>query len=445
MMRLLVLVLLSLGWTGSAFGQPLSGVWHGRLEAGSTDLRMELELLAQDEGLQASLISLDQGGARIPASAAERDGTRLRLTFNSIAARYEAEVMQTRLSGVFVQGGEEFDLEFVRGRFDGERAPGAVMDRPGDDVFVDGAVRLAGTLLRPDTPGAAPGVVLLNGSGSQDRDSTVAGQPGFALLAEALAAEGIVTIRMDDRGVGQSDPVPPDSPSDLARDAAHALAFLRGQPGVDPACTGFVGHSEGALIAFLAAGQHSDPAFIVSLAGMTGRLQDILVEQGEALNRAMGATEEQIGANRAMQEAVFAAIENAAPGEAGQEIERTMLANGVAAQVAAQQARIWGQTYVVEHFKLEPRAAFARYEGPVLAYYAEHDLQILPGPNRRRLEAAREGLPTRIEILPGLNHLFQESETGLPAEYATRGHAMAPTARETISQGVAVWARQACD
>lgn len=453
-MRLLLALIVTLAMAPACSETAPSpeGVWRGALETPAGALRLELEIEAEADGLAAVLVSLDQGGARLRADEAVFDTAEASLTavFSALGARYEAQLAIDRLDGVFTQGGAQLPLVMERGRFgpateDSDPQTGPDTDI---DIIVQAQARLEGALRLPEGEGPFPAALLLSGSGSHDRDVTIAGQPIFAVLAEALSDAGIASLRLDGRGVGGSQALAADSPYDLAGDAAAALSVLAARPEIDAACTGLIGHSEGSLIAFLAAEAGAEPAFIVALAGMFATMEATLYEQAEAMNRATGADEDQIAANRALQTAVFAAMRGAtadsAPQTAPDAIAAALTAHGLDETAARQQGAIWGQAYALTALDLDPADAVAAYHGPVLAVFAGRDLQVLEAPNTARLDAARAGLDTRIVTVEGVNHLFQEAQTGLPVEYATAVHPMAPTALAAIGRETADLAAGAC-
>lgn len=424
-----VLAAMALCSAAQARDERFAGAWNGELDVGAAQLRLELRVTENADGYGAVMVSVDQGGAQIPASQLNFDGDTIEVIMSAMGARYTAALEDGALVGIFHQGGAEFPLVMARGAVEAagpELAPGE------REVLVDAGVRLAGTLRLPDGEGPHPAVLMLNGSGSQDRDMTIGRHRVFAVLAEAYAQAGIASLRLDDRGMGGSDATPASGPRELGADAGAALAFLRAAEGIDGGCIGISGHSEGGIIAFLTP-DDAQPDFILMLAGQAGTLEDTLLEQGEVINRAMGAGDDVVEATRARQLAMLEALRSAAPGETLQAVEAAFLGQGLPANVAAQQAQIWGQPYVQAADQLDPAEALAGFEGPVTAIFAANDLQVLAQANAQRVEAARGGLPTHILTLEGTNHLFQASETGLPNEYTTAPHAMAPEALERIA------------
>jgi pimeloyl-ACP methyl ester carboxylesterase len=220
------------------------------------------------------------------------------------------------------------------------------------------------------------------------------------------------------------------------------MAALRDRAGLS--CTGFAGHSEGGLVALLAAPE-AQPDFIVSLAGMHMSMEQTLYDQAAALIRAEGGGDAQVAANRRLQDAMFAVLRDAAPGaDTTEALETALLEAGAPAPLAAQQARIWGQPYAAASFQVDPAAAARAYEGPVLGVFGEFDLQVLPEPQSEALEATRPGLATQTVILPGVNHLFQETRTGAASEYGSADHPLSQAAFDEIAARTAALAMQAC-
>lgn len=442
-MRLLALVALLL-LPSAALAQGvedarLQGVWHGTLDTGGTQLRLELEIGAE----ASTLISLDQGHARIAASAASVDGDALSIAFAPTQIAVQVTLPDTdTLSGTFIQGQGRLPITLVRGPTPQE-PPIETIGTDIDVSIMSGPVNLAGSLRLPEGEGPFPAILLLNGSGAQDRDSTVAGHRVFGVLADALAARGIASLRLDDRGVGGSEAVAPASPYDLGRDAAAALRTLRADASVNGSCTAMLGHSEGGLVAVLAA-QEERPAFIITLAGMAGTMADTLYEQSEALILAAGGGQAGADANRALQDAVFDVMRTTPAAEVPAAIEAALVENGFPAEGARQQGAVWGQPYAIAALDLDPTEALAAYDGPVHAFFGERDLQVLAEPNAARLLAAREGLPTEITVIEGVNHLFQDAETGLPDEYAAAPHAMSPRALDAFADAAEDLIAQAC-
>lgn len=275
---------------------------------------------------------------------------------------------------------------------------------------------LAGTLTVPAGDGPFPAVVLISGSGPSDRDESLPGvalRP-FARLALELAAEGVATLRYDDRGVGKSTGDFLSATSfDLADDARAALEHLAASAMIDRDRIGFLGHSEGGMIAPHAAVGNDRVAFVVSLAGtaVTGyevfseQLRQALASLPEAEREA--AFDEQIRSLDLVIAQDWPAIEAMLTAEEGATPER--VAQGMVYY------RGWLRTFVTH----DPAEDWRSIDQPVMALFGGRDVQVGVDLNRPALEAALEHNPDiTIMTLPTANHLFQDATTGAPDEYA---------------------------
>ena len=417
-----------------------AGDWAGVLDAGVRTLDLELEIDLEGEEPSIILISVDQGGARVPMDIVRFDGANLHFSTPGMALQYDGVLEDGVITGTFNQGGLNAPLVFERLAERQDEASAADVYGEGEVVEValaDG--HLEGVITTPDAPRA--GLVLISGSGPQDRDGNIAGQPVYAAIADALAEAGMASLRYDDRGVGGSQAPAPLSPAELAEDAVRAMDVLKAQTGLS--CMGYLGHSEGGYLALLAA-NGSDADFVISLAGQHQDMETLLYDQSEALIRASGQDEAAVEANRERQTAVFEAIANAAPGEAPAAIEAALIETGLPEAFARQQGAMWGQPYAVAMFAGDPAAAAADFNGPVLGLFGERDLQVLPENAQAALLQARGDKPTRTVIVPGVDHIFEDSETGAPQEYGAAGHALSPTAWAMLVEETRTLIDQAC-
>jgi fermentation-respiration switch protein FrsA (DUF1100 family) len=315
-------------------------------------------------------------------------------------------------------------------------------------------VRLAGTLTLPEGGGPFPAVVLISGSGPQDRDSELFGHRPFLVLADFLTRRGIAALRSDDRGVGESGGVFAEATTaDFADDARAAVQYLRARPDIRRDAVGVVGMSEGGLVAPIVAGTPGTVDFAVLLGAPGVRGDQVLFQQAALIARAMGAPEPQIDYNRRVQAELFEAIvaEEDAAARAGrmEAVLRAQFAAVPDAERAARgltraaedewirsQLRTMGGPWFRFFLMYDPLPALREVRVPVLAVTGGRDLQVPPDPNLARVEAAlREGGNADVTavVLPGLNHLLQNARTGVPAEYAEIPETMSPEAMERIA------------
>jgi pimeloyl-ACP methyl ester carboxylesterase len=427
-----------LGVAGALFvtglgAQSVDGIWQGTLDAGRERLRIILRLA----GGAGTVQSVDEGKL-LPAVILRPAPGMVRLEMESIGAVFEgaADSAGTILKGEWRQSGASLPVAFHKV----EREPDAV--RPQDPrrpfpyrekevTVASGEIRLAGTLTLP-RGGKAPAVLLIGGSGPQDRNGSIAGHRPFLVIADYLTRRGIAVLRLDDRGVGSSTGNLEDATTaDLASDAFAAAQFLRSREELDAKRIGLIGHSEGGLVAALAAARSPAPAFVCLLATPALPGDRILALQNDRILLAMGATAEAAAVNRKLQQSLIEAVRGGVtdPGEIRSRFDKivaeTPEEQRAAAAALAGRAETQLEAALTPWFRFfltyDPRPALERLRVPVLAIAGANDLQVPPRENLPELVKALEaaGNPNyRVIKLPGLNHLMQPSESGSPAEYS---------------------------
>ncbi len=449
----------------------LVGAWSGVLQSpAGQQLRIRVDFTLVDGNPAATMTSVDQGNAQIPVASVTLDGAAVALAMPIIQGGYEGTLAAdgASIEGTFRQAGVEMALLLER-MTDEEEA--TATRRPQDPVEPypyrvdavsypnpEGGHTLAGTLTLPDGEGPFPAVILISGSGPQDRDEALAGHRPFLVLSDHLTRRGIAVLRFDDRGVGESTGDFASATSlDFASDVRAGVAWLKTRTDVDASAIGLAGHSEGGLIAPLVAVESDDVAFIVLMAGPGITGEQILYAQGALIARAQGATEEQIARNRAQQERIFAILGAEPDSERAREQVEAVVREQIAALSDAERAamgisdaasleqtvRAQATQVVTPWFRFflsyDPAPVIERVRIPVLAINGENDLQVPHEENLREIEAAlRRGGNERFEIhaLSGLNHLFQHSETGSPAEYATLAETWSVDSMELIADWI---------
>ena len=311
-------------------------------------------------------------------------------------------------------------------------------------------VRLAGTLTLPAGKGPFPAVVLITGSGGQDRDETILGHKPFAVIADRLTRDGIAVLRMDDRGVALSTgDFAAATDDDFARDVAADVAFLRDRGDIDPKRIGLIGHSEGGVVAPKVAARDPRIAFIVLLAGPGVPLSQVLAAQRARLSPAMGQTPAQIRRDQRLIDHVMAAMrgsKDAAEAKAramkviASEGSATIRANGQAEMMATALSSGWMRDLL----DYDPRPTLAAVTCPILALNGARDGQVLPEQNLPAIRLATKANPdVTIVELPGLNHLFQTAKTGTVGEYNDIEETIAPLALDTMADWIGKHAKPA--
>ena len=322
---------------------------------------------------------------------------------------------------------------------DGLEFPMEIKSSPG--------VTLAATLSVPTNAPNCPAVVLVSGSGPQDRDETLLGKKPFAVLTEELLRRGIATLRYDDRGVAESTgDFDSATTFDFADDAAAAVRALRDVDGIGP--IGIVGHSEGGLIAPIVATREDDVDFIILLGGPTVPGHEVLARQQVDLLKASGLSDEHVRRIAEQSKVLFDAIRS----DAADEIIRKAAANLVLVQVGLQPAdevpapmetmvdellkqltSPWMKTFLA----YDPGETLQAVDVPMLLVFGELDLQVSAEQNLAGLATLfpdEDDRPTSL-VLPKMNHLFQVARTGSMAEYAGLGESM----EDPLADELATW------
>jgi len=300
----------------------------------------------------------------------------------------------------------------------------------------------------PDTAGPFPAVILVTGSGPQDRNEELLGHKPFLVLADYLTRNGIAVLRYDDRGIGESTgDFRKATSEDFAEDALAAVEFLKAR--IDINKVGVAGHSEGGIIAPMVAVQSEDVDFIVLMAGTGIRGDSILVLQTELIMRAGGSDDQTISRDLGIYRQIYSILVRNNDDEiikqkltAILEDSHKYLTEEEKVEVGTQEQMIDMQLKVLlgEWFryfvKYDPYPTLTKVKCPVLAINGEKDLQVPPKQNLSAIERAlKEGGNKNYKIveMPELNHLFQKSETGAPSEYGKIEETFSPDAMKVIS------------
>ncbi|HET6145974.1 MAG TPA: alpha/beta hydrolase [Polyangia bacterium] len=433
----------------------LDGNWAGALQIGAVRLRLVVKIRRVATGWEATVDSLDQNARDIPVGAVTFDGGRLKLDLPGINARYEGRVDRDTLAGSWTQGGQVWPLDLTRTETPPVPRPRVQEPKrplPYDEIETvvenpTARITLACTLTKPHGDGPFAGVVLLTGSGPQDRDEALMGHKPFLVLSDAITRAGVEVLRCDDRGVGKSTGAFANATTfDFAEDALAEVAALRGRPEIARAHVGVLGHSEGSTVAAIAAARSTDLAFIVLLAGPALPGDQILDLQRAWLEKTAGVSGQKIAESKAQWHKVYAilksekdvgaareklrAIYAGLPGADRQELDRK---GGFDAQVE-QVLSPWFRTFIT----LDPRTFLAKVKVPVLAIDGERDRQVPPDANLPEMRKALvHDRDVTVRELPGLNHLFQTAETGALAEYGKIDETMSPAALKLVSDWIA--------
>jgi len=422
-----------------------AGVWQGAISTPAGALTIVVRLDRKVDGAWTGSIDIPQQSLKaVPLEKIDIKGSSSAFTIAGIAGTpsFAGDLSADRqtIAGTFSQAGATLPFKLTRMTAEQVAAAATRPKRPQEPTpplpyreeqvtfqNTKAGLTFAGTLTLPASASPSPAVVLITGSGAQDRDESLAGHKPFLVLADALTRQGIAVLRVDDRGVGGSGgKVDTSTSEDFADDVLAAVAFLKTRKDINANQIGLVGHSEGGLIAPIAATRSKDVAFIVLMAGpgLTG--EEILYLQSAAIMRANGGTEAAVAANRALQERLFDVVKT--------EKDEAALKEKIRA-IAPGQDRVttpWFRYFLT----YDPVPVLQKVTCPVFAINGEKDLQV---PYRENLDGIAKALraggnkDATTLSLPNLNHLFQTSKTGAPSEYSLISETISPVALDAIS------------
>ena len=426
----------------------IDGAWMGSLDLGAVRLRVVFHLVNTEDGLIATLDSPDQGQKGLPTTSVTRDGANLKIEAKAIGGVFEGKIAADlqSIDGTFTQLGAAHPLILKRVKdqadLEPKRPQNPVKPYPyrEEEVSYDNkqqSVTLAATLTIPQGKGPFPAVVLITGSGPQDRDETLLGHKPFLILADYLTRRGIVVLRADDRGTAKSTgDFKTATTADFATDTEAGIAYLKTRAEVNPRKIGLIGHSEGGVIAPMIAARNKDVAFIVMMAGTGVPGDQVIVAQGEAIEVASGKSSEEAAKNATKEKEILTLVET----EKDKAVLEKELKEKLAGQIPEAQIGLQIEQVTSPWFRYfltyDPATALRKVTCPVLAINGSLDKQVLPAQNLPAIrKALEEGGNKHFEVdeLPGLNHLFQTAKTGAPSEYAEIEETMSPVALEKIS------------
>lgn len=447
---------------------PLTGeeeIFEGTLKVGGIEIRLVFHLFKQKDGTYlGTMDSPDQGAKDIPLDEVSVKDDIVRLEYKAAKMVYEGKRDKDgkEITGELIQG-QKFPLTLkkVAKAKETRRPQTPLKPYPYEEIEVayenkKGGIKLAGALTVPKSKGPFPAVLLITGSGAQDRDETIFGHKMFLVLADYLTRKGVAVLRVDDRGVGGSTGKTSESTSaDFADDVLAGVEFLKGRKEINAAQIGLMGHSEGGIIAPLVASRSKGIAFIVLLAGTGLPGDEILYLQGAAILKVAGADADQLAKQKALQERMFALVRQEKDNAVAEKKLRAALEEHISkltkekkqegADTLAGLAGVEGQVKMVlspwfRHFlDYDPRPALRKVTCPVLALNGEKDLQVPAEVNLKAIAAALKEAGnkdvTTLE-LPSLNHLFQTCKTGSVTEYGQIEETIAPAALESIAKWI---------
>lgn len=458
-MKKIAMVIIMMISTLAISAQDVIGSWHGLLKVSGIELRISFNI-SQNNGVYSSTMdSPDQGAFGIAMTSTEINDNGVKITYAAASIVYNGTVKSNELiTGTFTQGGMDIPLDLSRTLPEKEvvkRTQEPVKPYPyySEEVKVDNkldSVILAGTLTLPSREGKYPVVILISGSGPQNRDEELLNHKPFLVLSDYLTRNGIAVFRYDDRGTASSTGnYNSATTEDFARDVNAIVEYLMTRKEIDHAHIGLIGHSEGGIIAPMVASKSKDVSFIVMMAGTGIPGNELLLLQQEAILKVSGEKEAQIKEMTAFNKEIFNIILNESNDDSitsqltayikkvsksnPEWMSSNKLDEESLIQMTVKSIDTPWMKYFIRH---NPALVLQKVKCPVLAINGSKDLQVPPKENlaaiKKALDLAGNSKVT-IKELPGLNHLFQECTTGNPSEYSQIDQTISPVALEEIS------------
>lgn len=439
----------------------LPGSWMGKLTTNGIDLRLIFNLrLIEKDSVSATLDSPDQGAKNIPLGRVILKGKKLTIQAPALKGEYNGTLTgDSTIDGTWTQQGTSFTVNLKKlgmaFSINRPQEPKPPFPYTSEDVTFTNTkfnIKLAGTLTIPAGNGPFRAVIMISGSGAQNINEELLGHKPFLVIADYLSRNGIAVLRYDDRGVGGSQGNYSEATSeDLSTDAEAAFMFLKNHSKINPKKVGFIGHSEGGLIAPIVASSNPETGFIVSLAGPGVTGQQIIIRQKQEISKLSGIKESEIKETTETDKKLFAVLRKEKDNKKAEikilAIYREILDKKKTSKEATEKAvnqlkTSFGAnqyTWLRYFLTTDPAVFWKKVECPVLALNGEKDLQVSAKENLPAIEKALKSSgnnSVKIMKLPGLNHLFQHCKTGLPSEYGVIEETFSPEALKTISDWI---------
>ena len=442
-----------------------AGTWEGVLNVG-VELRIVFHIKDGGDGkLKASVDSPDQSAFGLAVDSVYFDGINISLFMNAMQASYTGKLVSDSLiTGEFRQGtGFPLDLKKVEKakmklRPQTPQPPYPYREEKISYENADRSIRFGATLTIPEGKGPFPAVVLISGSGGQNRNSSILGHEIFHVIADHLTRNGLVVLRYDERGLGESTGIFQGATSeDFAKDVHTAVDQLLSRPEVNKKKIGLIGHSEGGMIAPMVATSRKDIDFLVLLAAPGVPNLELLALQNEAVARSSGRPEIAVKEVVPLYRGVTQAIIRASSNEQARTDANAFLEKWIEGKEAAvlemlnlpnESKRKEYATAMTEQLRspwflyftsYDPAPALEKLRGKVLALNGTRDIQVIHSQNLPGIEASLKKSRVKcysVKELPGLNHLFQTCKTCTLQEYGDLEESFSPVALDVITEWI---------
>ena len=456
-MRTLVFLLAGLALSSSLSAQDISGAWHGKLSLPTGSLTIVFHISQTEQDVYVTTLdSPDQGANGIKTQTTSFNDSTLIIQIPVIHASYKGKLnSDNTINGTFTQG-MPLPLNLKKGeasRPKRPQEPQPPFPYRSEEVTVRNErdeINLAGTLTLPEKGTKFPAVVMVTGSGAQNRDEEIMGHKPFFVIADYLTRNGIAVLRCDDRGTAASQGTHATATNeDFATDTEAMVNYLRSRKEINAKKIGIIGHSAGGIIAFIVAQKDPSIAFVVSLAGAGVRGDSLMLKQVELISKSQGMPDAVWQGMKPSIRNRYAILQQTdkTPEELQKElyadVTKTMSPEqlkdlNTIQQLSAQISSMTSPWYL--HFmRYDPAQDLKKLKCPVLALNGEKDIQVDAAMNLTAIQERITGNGNKnvtVDAYPNLNHLFQTCKKGTLAEYGQLEETINPEVLKDIIEWI---------
>lgn len=447
-MKTTLLLTLFLTLTYSLWSQDITGKWNGILTVQGTQLTIVFNISKSEEGYTSTMDSPDQGAKGIATTYTKFRDSLLQISIENMGLEYEGMLQKNgKFEGAFKQMGRSFDLNLSREKAEKKRIvrpqePQLPYPYNSEEITFENkeaGIQLAGTLTFPKGEGTFPAVVLISGSGPQNRDEELLGHKPFLILSDYFTKNGIAVLRFDERGVGNSTGnFGTATTYDLADDVEKAIEYLQSRKEVHQDKIGLIGHSEGGVIAPMIASRNKNVDFIVLLAGPAMPGNELMLMQKYKIEKQMGMNDLMLENNQRIFRGAYDLVLN-------KKFSSNELKDTLSGYFKSTYGALLSETdlqntikqisspWLVEFIRMNPEDYLSKVKCPILALNGEKDLQVPPKENLEIIKTkSKKSKSVTVKELANMNHLFQECETGAACEYGQIEQTFSPIALKEI-------------
>ncbi len=460
--KLFVWIILISMIANNLYSQEIIGQWNGAINVNGTELKLIFNIMANENGYKGSMDSPDQNTFGIPATSVVFENNSLIFEVKNIGLSYNGKLIQNgKLDGTFNQGGLELSLIMTKDKVEKvelkrPQTPKEPLLYNSEEVIFKNKIEgfyLSGTLTLPKKDGKFPAVILISGSGAQNRDEEIFGHKPFFVIADHLTKNGIAVLRYDDRGTAKSEGNFKNSTTeDFATDVESAINYLLTRKEIDSNKIGLIGHSEGGIIAPMVAVNNENVNFIVLMAGLGIPGDELLLAQTELISKSMGVSDNDVIKIRKFNKGAYDIVTSTDDAKIMYKNLGKYLVNSLSELPEDQKPKKEEESIFIKNqisalmnpwmiyfLNYNPTEILEKVECPVFAINGSKDIQV---PAQLNLNAIKYSLEkggnktVTIKEFENLNHLFQECETGSLDEYVKIEQTFSPLALNEISKWI---------